>query len=271
MNTVSDRHCTLVTAFYDLDKKKRTMANYNEWMPNFLPYLDSYVVIFTDEKSYQKMLDLRKNFFEKTKIIVLPITEWHTYKYIDHWQKDYGRDHQQQYHSVELYMIWNEKSMFVKRAIEMNPFDSEFYCWSDIGMIRNSEYSRYIHKFPKVREDIDKNKIYLLNINAISENGYIFNESDYKFEELATEKYRYINAIGGGVIFGHKNVFLKWVDKYYDMLDEFVKDDLFAGKDQSVMACVYVKNRDMINLISPQLCPFNSIGDEWFYLVYFFS
>jgi hypothetical protein len=256
--------CTLVTAFYDFEKKKNTSDKYYEWMENFLPHLNSYIIIFTDERSYMKIYNLRKNHLGKTKIALLPISDFYTYKYMDHWKKDLIRDHEG-CHSVELYMIWNEKSMFVKRAIEINPFDTEYYCWSDIGMIRNSRYSRYIQDYPKVRSDVDESKMYLLNIQ------HQFNENDFNFKGLATERYRYINAIGGGVIFGHKKVFMKWIDKYYEMLDEFVKNDLFAGKDQSLMACIYVKNRDMINLVWPQPCPFNGPYDEWFYLVYYLA
>lgn len=259
----SKTSCTLVTAFYDFEKKKNTSDKYYEWMENFLPHLNTNVVIFTDERSYDKIYDLRKNHLPRTKVVMLPITEFHTYKYMAHWQKDLMRDHER-CHSIELYMIWNEKSMFVKRAIELNPFDTDYYCWSDIGMIRNKTYSQYIQYYPRVRDDVDDNKMYLLNLQ------YQFNNNDFGFNELATDRYRYLNAIGGGVIFGHKEVFMKWIGKYYEMLDEFVKKDLFAGKDQSLMACVYVKNRDIINLIWPQKCPFDGPYDDWFYLVWHF-
>ena len=260
---MSSKSCTLVTAFYDFEKKKNTSDKYYEWIENFLPYLNTYVVIFTDEQSYNRLLNLCRNHLHKTKIVLLPITEFYTYKYLDHWQKDLIRDHERGHHSIELYMIWNEKSMFVKRAIDSVQFNTDYYCWSDIGMIRNSSYSKYIKYYPKVRDDVDENKIYLLNIQ------YQFNELDFNIKEKATERYRYINAIGGGVIFGHKHVFLRWIDKYYEMLEEFVKDDLFAGKDQSLMACIYIKNRDMIKLIWPEPCPFNGPWEEWFYLVYY--
>lgn len=255
-----NKKCTLVTAYYDFNKKKHSSNKYYEWIQNFLPYLDTYVVIFTDVVSYDKLYSLRKNHLDKTKIIILPIEEFYTFKYMKHWEKDLARDHET-YHSIDLYMIWNEKSMFVKRAIDLNPFDTDYYCWSDIGMIRDKNLSQYIKHYPSVRNDIEDNRIYLLNIY------HTFTEYDSRFDGLATELFRYRNAIGGGVIFGHKIVFEKWITTYYKTLQEFVNKDLFAGKDQSVMACVYVKNRDMIKLISPQESPFNN---DWFYLVFYF-
>jgi hypothetical protein len=253
--------CTIVTAFYNFEKKKHSLGNYIYWINNFLPNVDSNMVIFTDENCKEFLLNARKNHINKTKIVICPITDFYTYKYLEHWNRDLNRDHEK-YHSIELYMIWNEKSMFIKKAIDMNPFESEYYCWSDIGMIRHPSYIPYIKNYPNGRNDIKDDKIYLLNV------AYKFNENDFKFIEMASERYRHISScIGGGVIFGHKIVCVKWVNKYYEMLDEFVKNDYFAGKDQSLMACVYVKNVDMIELIKPIPTPFN---DDWFYLVYYF-
>ena len=253
---------TIVTAFYNFDKKKYLDYHYAYWINNFLPVVDNNMIIFCDESSQNFLLKMRKDYLHKTKIIILPLEEFYTYKYIDHWEKDIKRDHERNYHSKELYMIWNEKSMFVKKAIELNPFDTEYFCWSDIGMIREDYYIPYIKNYPKIRDDIKKDKIYILNIE------YKFKEDDFTFKELASERYRFeVKCIGGGVIFGHKDVFLEWTDKYYNMLDEFVKNDYFAGKDQSLMACVYVKNRDMIELIKPVVSPFNN---DWFYLIYYF-
>jgi hypothetical protein len=151
--------------------------------------------------------------------------------------------------------------MFVKRAIELNIFETDYYCWSDIGMIRHDYYIKYITNFPKVHNHIKSDKMYMLNIQ------YMFNETDSKYSELATDIYRFINVIGAGVFFGHKDVFQKWITKYYETLDDFVKKDIFTGKEQNVMACVYVKNREIIELIRAKNCPLN---DEWFYLLYYF-
>lgn len=253
--------CTIVTAFYNFSKKKHTTDEYIQWMQNFLPNVDSNMVIFTDQHCVSFICELRQNYPLKTKIVVCPLEEFYTYGYLHHWEKDILRDHER-YHSIELYMIWNEKAAFVKRAIELNPFNTDFFCWSDIGMIRDKSYIPYIKNFPNGRSDTKDDKVYLLNI------GYRFTEEDFIHSEIASERYRYVSScIGGGVIYGHKNVFLKWITKYYEMLDEFVKADYFAGKDQSLMACIYVHNRDMIELVTPIPTPFNN---DWFYLVFYF-
>lgn len=261
--------CTIVTAFYDFEKKKHSTESYKEWIKKFLPFSNANMIIFTDGSHNEFLLDTRKEHLSKTKIIVLSLQEFYTYKYLEHWKKDLIRDHEHFRHSIELYMIWNEKSMFLKRAIEMNPFNTEYFCWADIGMIRDDAYIPYIRTFPRIRDTINKNKIYLLNIQ------HIFNAQD-EFKELASERYRYINAIGGTIIFGNQNNLLKWVHKYYNILKEFVSKDLFAGKDQSLMACLYVKNKDLIQLVRPQPSELNEklkvpFHDDWFYLVFYLS
>ena len=122
------------------------------------------MVIFTDEISYEFILDCRKSFLHKTKIVLLPLEKFHTFQYIEYWKRDFDRDHER-YHSIGLYLVWNEKAMFVKRAIEMDIFKTEYFCWADIGMIRQKYYIDHIKNFPKIRDDTQQNKMYILNIN----------------------------------------------------------------------------------------------------------
>lgn len=262
---MTNNNCTIVSAFYDSSIKKHTSKEYKEWISYFLPNANSPMVIFTDENSFDIIYEARKNHENKTKIIVLPVHDFYTHKYINHWKKDVNRDHEilnGTQHSIELYMIWNEKPMFVKRAMDINPFRTEFFCWTDIGIVRKEEYSEYIKYFPKITDKINSHKVYMLNIQNL------FDSYDFEFEDIASEKYRYKNYIGAGVILGHINVMSVWIAKYYITLNEFVEKDLFAGKEQSIMACVYVKNKDIIELIQPKPSPFN---DDWFYLLYYFS
>lgn len=255
--------CTIVTAFYDFPKKKHTSNSYIQWINNFLPVVDSYIVIFTDSKSYELLHSLRKNFLNKTVILIVPLEDLFCYKFIKYWENDYIRDHEKVHHPY-LYIIWNEKSMFMQKAMEMNPFNTDFYAWVDIGMVREKEYIPYINKFPnkEIMKTLKKDKIYLLNINK-------FNEQDLSFNG-ATELFRYKNDVrtGGGVILGHKNIIPTWTKEFYTMMVEFINNNFFAGKDQSIMSCIYLKNRDnLIELIKPEICPIN----HWFYLLYYFG
>lgn len=259
---MSSSNCTIVTAFYNLENKKYITEAYIYWINNYLPYIDSYMIIFTDKNSYDFIKESRKNYLNKTNIIILDIKDFYTYKYLDIWKKHLDIDHEKNIHNIELYMIWNEKANFIDKAIDYNPFNTEFFIWTDIGMIRESYYINHIKSFPndKIIKSLKKNKVYLLNVdNFIKDDDYNLN--------LPTNKFRYINCIGGGVIGGHKNILKTMILEYYNMLENMINNDIFVGKDQSIYANLCLKNKNLFELIKPIESPFNN---NWFYLLYYF-
>ena len=150
--------------------------------------------------------------------------------------------------------------MFIQRAINMNLFNTDYYAWTDIGMVRNENQIPYINNYPnpKIIQTLKNDKVYLLNIEDFTPEDLM--------ETNATERFRKCNRIGGGVIFGHKKVLTQWTKIFYDMMGTFMKNDLFAGKDQSIMACVYLKYREeLIELVKPSESPI----DPWFYMLYY--
>ena len=250
--------CTVVTAYYDFPCKKHASNSYHVWIKMFLNNIKSYVLIFTDKDSSVILKEISKD-MNNVRIAVLPITEFYTCKHISYWKKDHERDHERQ-HNPYLYMIWNEKTMFIQRAINMNPFNTEYYAWTDIGMVRNENQIPYINSYPnpKIIQTLKNDKVYLLNIEDFTPEDLV--------DTNATERFRKCNRIGGGVIFGHKKVLAKWTKIFYDMMSTFMKNDLFAGKDQSIMACVYLKYREeLIELVKPSESPI----DPWFYMLYY--
>ena len=54
----------------------------------------------------------------------------------------------------------------------------------------------------------------------------------------------------------------------YGDADKFIENKYFAGKDQSIISCVYFNNKELFNLIKPDLELFN---DKWFYLLFHFN
>lgn len=159
---------TIVTAYYEIEKSKHSKENYFNWIKNFMT-INNYMVIFVnDEIQKNKIYNLRLDYLDKTKIIILPFEELYCYQFMDYWNKDYERDIEKQFHNQNLYIIWNEKTAFMKKAMDLNPFNTEFYCWSDIGMVRDDLILSYIKTFPssKMLNLIDKTKVYLLNLKT---------------------------------------------------------------------------------------------------------
>lgn len=225
---------TVVTAYFNLSQSKFNHEQYIKWIENFMQ-IKSNVIIFTDTD----LLEYRpKDLWDKTYIVKTTFNNFLTKKY--NWEKHYAMDHEK-YHNIYLYMIWNEKSNFLKRAIDLNPFESEYFYWTDIGAFREKP----IPEYPKRCVD----KIILLNIMP-------FKQEELK--EGIDNRFQYVNRIGGGIFGGHKNNCLIWCEKYYQMLDLFFEKNIFAGKDQSIMAFVYINN--------PQLCEVVFAPNKWFYL-----
>jgi|694.fasta_scaffold07214_4 hypothetical protein len=257
--------CTLISAFYDFPKKKASNANYDIWIKNFLENTDAYMVLFTDsENTANYLANYRKSFQDKTKIYVENLESLYCYQYYDYWTKDLNRDHEKAYHNQNLYIIWNEKTMFMQKAFERNNFNTEFYAWIDIGMVRNPEYIKLLQSFPSSKrlQTLKKDKVYVMLIN-----NFIPDEFSAK---VPSETFRFKDRIGGGMILCSKEMIPKWTKEYYAMLAEFMQADLFAGKDQSIMANIFVKNNsDLIELVMAR--DLSVMDNIWFYMLYFLS
>ena len=252
---------TVVTAYYEFKRKKHGTDNYYKWMKNFLSIPCNMMIYTGDDESASKIKALRIGLEDKTIIIVLDFNELYCSQFMKYWEKDYNRDHER-YHDPALYIIWNEKTAFIKRAKDLNPFNSEFFCWADIGMVREEYYLNYINTFPseKMLQVYEKDKIYLLNLVPYS-------DDEKQNVKDACEIFRYKNNTGAGVIMCHIDMVDTWYDTYYKMLSRFMEKDLFAGKDQSLINCICMIYPNLIKLIRPYNAPF----DEWFYMLFYFS
>ena len=257
---------TIVTAFLKLEKNKYN-SNYIQWMSNLLKNLNKNLVIYTCPEYLEIIQDLRKDFPNKTKIILISFEDFLVYKYLYYFKNDLERDHEKHIHNIYLYMIWNEKLNFIKKTIELNPFNSNYYCWCDIGYLRNPNYiSLYMKDFPNIQK-LTENKIYMLNID------YNFTEND--FLNPFNENYRYIsNIIGGGFIIGKKELILEMADIYYNkIIPYYINNDLFIGKDQTLYVSLYLSNPNLIKLIKGSNDNYNIPYCElkWFYFLKYLS
>ena len=245
---------TIVTGYFALNISKKDHDTYLEWMQNML-MINNEMVIFCDSKSYDIIYKFREPFANKTKIIITSFQEFYCYKYLESFKKDYDVDIEKDIgHNVELYMIWCEKSNFLKRAIELNPFQTELFLWVDIGCFRvpNTKYLNWP----------DSNKMPINKVLLLSVEPFTNDELNSDLENLPQYNSSYIR-IGGTIFGGDKKILLLWHKKYYEMLEYFISTNNFISKDQYIMACVYLLNKEMFELI-----PTKSIDsdDIWFYL-----
>jgi len=238
---------TIVTCYFRISSKFPP-SKYHQWIINFLK-IESPMIIFTNEGQFMK-----DNRDPKLPLYIVPcqISDFYVHKYMDKWVEQHMMDREKNIHNINLYMIWNEKSNFIKRGIELNPFKTDYFYWTDIGAFRNSSHMDIFKKYPEYVTE----KILLLQINPFKEEEMVIDRKNIK------NNFNYVDRIGGGIFGGHRDYCLKWHEEYYKILDEFIKKGQFAGKDQSIMATVAILNKDLVQIISPNGAKY----DKWFYL-----
>lgn len=264
---IQKNNIMIVTAFYTIPSKF-PKSQYYEWMENFLS-IPCNLFIFCDNENYNNIKKLREQ-HKNTFIQILPIENFHTYKYMNYWNYCYSIDKEKN-HSPYLYMIWNEKSFFVSKAIDINPFNVQYVWWQDIGSVRYKNNIPY--NFPNIPNSYH-DKMMCISIDDII-------ESDKKFTNYPLcDIFLNINEktacnpivrIEGGFFGGHINVWKKWITLYDEMLNYFIKYKYFGGKDQYIMTNLCIIHNDITIVLKAQ-CNFNNNNiDPWWWFLYEFS
>jgi hypothetical protein len=249
-------NATIVTGYFKLNISKASSSKYTEWMTNML-INDNPMVIFCDKSSQDFIREMRINKEDKTVIIPMNIKEFYTYKYVYEYINNSKIDLENTVgHSPLLYMIWSEKSHFLKLAIELDPFKTNYFLWVDIGCFRNQNTKYLNWPNPSRISQMNKNKVLLLSVIPFTDAELqCFNKEDLPL-------FQFTNRIGGTIFGGGKEVLLKWHDLYYEMVEYFISIDRFIGKDQSIMNSVYLLNREICDLINWH----PDCQDPWFYI-----
>jgi Bacterial protein of unknown function (HtrL_YibB) len=234
---------TIVTAYYNISSK-RAPEDYLQWIQYFTRLSDN-MIIFTSPELVTLLYDFRKS-RNNTHIVSLSksnLSVLHEFGGMDFWSHQHRLDHERMIHSPDLYIVWNSKSNFLKQAIMLNPFHSNFFAWVDIGYLRNSALNgkRMIRYLPPT---LLKHQVMLLDVREL----------------VGGIKY-----VGGGFIGGFKHGLLNWITAYYDVLHS--NNQTFIGKDQPWMFSTCLQFPGLCLLIQPN----SKYGDPWFYMAPYLS
>ena len=115
---------TCVSAFFLVENKHDTQ--YFEWFMTSLRIQCQYVFFTTSEYVY--MIKECRNGLE-THFIITTLADFYT-----NCVKDRMITHPTHSPSIDLNLIWNEKLYMIKRAAEINPFNSDWFMWVDAGL-----------------------------------------------------------------------------------------------------------------------------------------
>ena len=223
---------TVVSAYYPI-KSKNSIEEYIQWLDVWRD-IPCNLVFFTTPELVPLIENLRKNYIYKTKVIGIPFSELegiHRYG-AGLWSYQYYKDHEQN-HTPELYIIWYEKKEFVKKAIDLNVFNTSKFVWCDAGICRNINWISKLKSFPR-SDKILEDKFMVLRI------------TDFEKEK----DFQQINCVGGGVLAGTKEVWLEYYNKYDSMIQTYLDNNKFIGKDQSIIASMIQQEPNFFYLTS---------------------
>lgn len=215
------------------------------------------MIVFCDEYSKPLIQELRKDREDDTTILTTDFSDFFTYRYYAVFQKHQEMDHELGIgHNAFLYMIWNEKSHFLKKASYLNPYCSDYFLWVDIGCFRDPQHPFLSWPNPEKIANLEPDKILLLQVQNFSPEERVITQK----EDLPN--FQYSNRIGGTIFGGNATAIQHWHTAYYEMLEYFIQSNRFIGKDQSIMNALALVRRDLTQIVDWKM----PCRDIWFYL-----
>ena len=258
---------TLVTAYHELSElSKHSTAEYTSWLTNFLSLADN-MVIFTTETELQALQEMRQASAGCSVFVIQALQETFTYQSFN-WTLQAMKDPEKEFHqSTYLYVIWNEKSHWLLQSSRLDPFQSDYFFWTDSGQFRNTTEFKIsqigIHRtWIQTISFIPYGKIVVLSILPFTCIELTLDRRNHTIH-FDTRKAR----LGGGNFGGDKNAVEKWHRVYYRVLERYFEEEAFAGKDQVIMATSCIENKEMCHIIdADKVVRTGKVSDPWFAL-----
>ena len=246
----------IVTALYDIgrDKWEKFTSSYGGYihlMERTLS-IDNEMVIYTQEKFKDQIIELRKKYdvnLEKTVLVVLELEELDAYKLYNQKLNDLMFSEEfikkVSFHDVPemckpLYnVIMFNKMFWLKDTVDKKYFDGDLIIWADAGGLREP---MELYK-GKVWPSVDKiNKIEGEKIIFFSHNED-FNVDDKEFLSLSQ-----IRNIQGTAFFVPTNMVNYLTEEFCKTIDESI-DNKYIGSDEKVFDITYVRDKSKYHLV----------------------
>ena len=207
---------TCVSCYFPVKNKFKEGA-YNDWFTNTLSINCPYI-FFTPKSHVAIIKEYRKDL--PTYFIECEIEDFTMYKYKDRMITD-------PYHcpSVELNLIWNEKIFMMKKASELNPYNTDWFHWIDAGICT------YRNKSPPKQNFATREKFALL-----PRNKFIYSQSEPYSSERTTNTNHYHHISGTYLI--HKNFIPAYAALFESYADKLI-DTNNIWTDQVIHTHIY--------------------------------
>jgi hypothetical protein len=196
-----NNNLTIISGFWKVKNKHNN--NFDNWFSKTLKINCPYV-FFGNEESINIVKQHRKSL--PTHYILCEISHFYTYKYID-----FIETHDVHCPSKELNLIWNEKLFLVKKAAELNIFNSEYFAWVDSGICIYRDIDPPSSPFPNVNK-----------LMSLPKDKFIFTSSNLFYDKRLVNDNLYYHYISAGIFIMHKDFINNFVDLYKQFIDNLL-------------------------------------------------
>lgn len=229
----------VVSAYYNISSKLAT-KEFIETMDTFFTNCSFNLVLFTESDCLPLFSKWRATWKDRTILVTWPLEQFSSLEKVsaEAWEQQKKKD-PDQVSTPSLYQIYFEKKEFVLRAIQMNAFRAETFVWCDAGILKLPTWLPPIkEKFPDEKRVVP-NSITLLQI------------TDFQEAETPWTDYSKIDRVSGAIQAADKDTWIWWSAQYDAMVKKYVKNDLFFGKDHSILASLCKLFPERITLVKP--------------------
>ena len=246
----------IVTSLLDIgrDTWKAYNVSYHTylwWMKHTLS-IDSNIVIYTDERFYTQILNIRKEFdphMHKTKLIQCKVERLPSYlkyhkkleilMYSNEFKKKILYPVPEMNQPLYNTIIFN-KLNFIKDAKDNQYFNGDLYLWVDAGGLRDDKVTYKNKVWPNL---VQVNK--LVDPTKVSFFSHSLDFTINNNEEHALSQYRYIQ---GGSFLCPLNTIDSLHQEFNCTVDDCIRND-YIGSEEKMLDITYLKNKKLYNLL----------------------
>ena len=254
---------TVVSAYFRIPSKF-PQEFYLHWIKNFLEHIPCHLVFYTDPELVPLFTSWRGQYMDRTVFIPFNLDDAEAYKKYGRafWDAELEKDTEYDWqtgtthiYNPRLYAIWYEKKEFVLKTIAANPFNHEKFLWCDAGGFRITSWFDALQEFPNP-DMIHSTKFVIINIKPFTDS-----------ELSSFPDFSKLDRIGAGYLAGSAHTWKRFSEKYDNMIKIYKEKGFFIGKEQNIMASMYIEDPEFFDLVlTNTICE-----DMWFYPQLYFS
>jgi len=237
---------TIVSAFISNMNNNRSTIEYINYGFNFL-FTPIHKIIFIDESISEEIKEsIPDNFKEYVHIISSKFEDCYLYDYKEQIIKFNIETDNISKDTLNYMCIINNKLDFIRKAIELNIFNSTQFIWVDFGI-------KHIDKHNTENNDFFCQSIVNLKNNIYNKVriGSIWEPTQTLYDKYITEQKIYNQVIwvfAGGVFGGDIESLLKFDKLSKDMCLNIIKEKRNILWETSIWYMIYLENTDLFSL-----------------------